>query len=41
LDTKKPEQAKQYLFEAIKVFEKSEADIYLMQAQEAIASMKD
>ena len=37
--TKKLDQANQYLSEAVKVFEASEADVYLKQAQEALASL--
>lgn len=40
LDTHKPDQASQYLSDAITVFKKSEADVYLRQAQDALASLK-
>jgi tetratricopeptide (TPR) repeat protein len=40
-DRKKSDLALQYLSEAVKVFEESEADVFFKQAQEAIASMKD
>jgi len=36
---KKPNQATQYLSRAIKVFEDSEADVYLNQAKEALKSL--
>jgi class 3 adenylate cyclase/tetratricopeptide (TPR) repeat protein len=36
---KKPDQATQYLSKAIKVFEDSEADVYLNQAKEALTSL--
>ena len=39
VDTKKPDRASQYLSEAIQVFEKSEADVYLKQARKALASL--
>jgi tetratricopeptide (TPR) repeat protein len=38
--TKRKEQARQSLLEAIKIFEECEAEIYLIQANELLASLK-
>jgi hypothetical protein len=37
---KKNEQAKTYINEAIDIFEQGEAEVYLKQAREALASLK-